>query len=364
MKRIYLLTGCVAFALGGCAEITSKNAISAQSAYNNALVNSNNQELLLNIVRLRYGEYPTFVEITSMSHNNNIKSGSSFGFNKTIMGAMDGKYPGSMALSLSPSYENLSGASYGRLAGKEYVKKFMTPISFPVVTSLIQSGWSLEEVFNLCIERINDLYNADTADGPVPEIAPEYESFAYFAHLLDELHKQPNHLVYFNQKPSTNFSKLYMQIKEKAGYRTKAQQVKQLAGLDTNKTLFEIKDNFLDQDSESLVVQCRTLLGVLYFASKGVEVPQLDIDGHVAGGSKDRWGKPFDWKKVCTRFHVAWSVDCPKNAYVACEYRGTWFYIADDDIQSKNTFSLIMQLMFLQSSQYNSSNPLLVVTAN
>lgn len=364
MKRIYLFTSCAAFAIGGCTEITSKDAISAQSAYNNALVNNNNQELLLNIVRLRYGEYPTFVEVTSMSHNNNIKSGSTFGLDKTIMGAVKGSYQGVMKLGLSPSYENLSGANYGKLAGKEYVKKFMTPIQFPIVTSLIQSGWSLEEVFNLCIERINDLYNADTADGPIPENAPEYESFAYFAHLMGELHRQPNHLVYFNQKPGTNFSGLYVQIKDKAVCHEKVQEVKQLLGLNTNETLFEIKNNFLEQDQKSLVIQCRTLLGVLYFASKGVDVPQADIDEHVAGGSKDSSGNPFDWKKVCNRFRVAWSVDYPKNAYVACEYRGGWFYIADNDIQSKNTFSLLMQLMFLQSSQYRSTNPLLVVTAN
>jgi hypothetical protein len=39
----------------------------------------------------------------------------------------------------------------------------------------------------------------------------------------------------------------------------------------------------------------------------------------------------------------------PENAYVAVQYRGWWFYIADDDQSSKATFSLLNILFSLQS---------------
>lgn len=62
-------------------------------------------------------------------------------------------------------------------------------------------------------------------------------------------------------------------------------------------------------------------------------------------------GQPFDWSKVTgkvMRIHA--QEHCPRNAYVAVEYRGWWYYIADNDQSSKSTFSLLNILYSLQSA--------------
>ena len=42
-------------------------------------------------------------------------------------------------------------------------------------------------------------------------------------------------------------------------------------------------------------------------------------------------------------------------------YRGAWFYIADTDIDSKATFSLLMQLFALSAGETPSNAPILTL---
>ncbi|MHC4138400.1 MAG: hypothetical protein ACYSR1_00845, partial [Planctomycetota bacterium] len=51
----------------------------------------------------------------------------------------------------------------------------------------------------------------------------------------------------------------------------------------------------------------------------------------------------------------------PGNAFVAVLYRENWFYIADNDLDSKSTFLLLKQLFSLQSGQREYIGPSLTL---
>ena len=51
----------------------------------------------------------------------------------------------------------------------------------------------------------------------------------------------------------------------------------------------------------------------------------------------------------------------PLNAYVSIRYRNHWFYIEDNDLNSKSTFSLLVQLYDLQSGDAKGSAPVLTL---
>jgi hypothetical protein len=48
-------------------------------------------------------------------------------------------------------------------------------------------------------------------------------------------------------------------------------------------------------------------------------------------------------------------------AFVAIPYRGNWFYLADNDLDSKSTFMLLMQLFRLQAGSAKSIGPTLTI---
>ncbi|MCC6395788.1 MAG: hypothetical protein IT282_02140, partial [Bacteroidetes bacterium] len=49
----------------------------------------------------------------------------------------------------------------------------------------------------------------------------------------------------------------------------------------------------------------------------------------------------------------------PRDAAVKVEYRDAWFYIADNDLNSKTTFTLLSFLFNLQAANKSGANPVL-----
>ena len=168
---------------------------------------------------------------------------------------------------------------------------------------MIQGGWSVDRVFNLCVERVNDLYNATEADGPTPEKVPSYKPFQAFTRILNEA--DDNRLLEFGSKPDYNFSGMYLYLNEPkleerirrasvetksyySGLKARIRELKQLAGLSEKASLFKLNDDFVaDKGASSLVIQCRTLLGIMFYLSQNVDVPQEHKDRGLVGVTQD-----------------------------------------------------------------------------
>jgi hypothetical protein len=70
----------------------------------------------------------------------------------------------------------------------------------------------------------------------------------------------------------------------------------------------------------------------------------------------------FDWNKVTGGlFRVKAADTRPANAFVSVAYRGKWFYLADNDLESKSTFMLLTQLFNLQAGQIKTVAPALTI---
>ena len=72
-------------------------------------------------------------------------------------------------------------------------------------------------------------------------------------------------------------------------------------------------------------------------------------------------GEAFDWNEVTGGLFGALVHQRPANAFVVVPYRGAWFYIADNDLESKSTFMLLTQLFNLQAGQIKTVAPALTI---
>jgi hypothetical protein len=100
----------------------------------------------------------------------------------------------------------------------------------------------------------------------------------------------------------------------------------------------------------------------LYFLSQSVQPPAPHVEEGLVTVTKDDDGQPFDWSKVTGSVMTIHSQqERPQNASVAVQYRGWWFYIADDDQRSKVTFSLVKVLFSLQSAAGTGKSPVLTL---
>jgi len=348
--------------LGGCqtSKVGPRALRSFQGAYNQAVALNENEQLLMNIVRLRYRDNPVFMEVSKMDQGNAGNNSGDLSLDKTVMEAS--RYTGKLVSKLGFASNNTSSLSFSRLNGKDFVQKLMTPIQLPIIISMFNSGWKPERVFNLCVERVNDLYNAPTADGPTPEFAPEYKTFYRWTNLLGRLER--NHCIDFGEDPDANFSDYFMRIRDVDSVKGEIVEFKRLAGLKQDSTMFKLKSDFVCADEKRLTLRSRTLLGMIFFLSQGVEVPERDQDKGLVTVTKNLDGSEFDWEpitKYLLRVHFSESKARPANAYVACRYRGKWFYVDDCDKESKSTFMLMSQIYILQSATFKSQQSVLVL---
>ena len=93
-----------------------------------------------------------------------------------------------------------------------------------------------------------------------------------------------------------------------------------------------------------ILVTPRSLLQIMFFLSKGVDVPQPHIEEGIARGTLGVDDCLFNWQPVIGHFSIKHSKHKPDNAVVSVPYRGYWFYIDDRDVNSKRTLVLLDQI--------------------
>ena len=70
----------------------------------------------------------------------------------------------------------------------------------------------------------------------------------------------------------------------------------------------------------------------------------------------------FDWNLVTGNLlKVDSAAQRPPGSFVAVQHRGAWFYIRNNDLESKSTFMLISQLFNLQAGQIKTVAPALTI---
>ena len=94
----------------------------------------------------------------------------------------------------------------------------------------------------------------------------------------------------------------------------------------------------------------RSLLGIMFYLSQGVEVPNKDLEEGKVTITKTVNGDAFDWKDITrSLLLIQSSLNAPDDEELVIFYRNYWFYISDSDLTSKSTFSLLAQVYSLQA---------------
>jgi hypothetical protein len=91
-------------------------------------------------------------------------------------------------------------------------------------------------------------------------------------------------------------------------------------------------------------------------------VPEEHVRAGVAPTTPTPDGRPFDWTQVTAgNFFVRSQKHRPTDAEVAVPYRGYWFYIPKQDVDSRATLAILELLFALQESDGKAVGPLLTL---
>ena len=347
MKKLPLLIICIA--LTGCMSAGPILVSGSRTDYNVVLRQADDQQMLLNLVRLRYRDQPMFLEVsalnTQFSISNEMSATTELGQGDSFLGV-----GGKVVAQETPT------VSYTPLKGADFVKRILDPIDLDTLFLLDSSGWSSERLFRLLVDEMNTVGNAQGSNGPTPARAPAYEEFKVLASLLRQL--EQDGLV----SGGTYKNQTVLIFDSEARNRAEYLEFTRILELNPDKLIFPVIVAARGGSVNSINLRFRSLAGVMYFLSQSVQIPAEDVAAGRVTVTRDEAGQVFDWLKVTERLmSIKSSPQPPDNASVAINYRNSWFYIDDSDLDSKSTFALLGQVYQLQSGDARAIAPVLTL---
>ena len=340
--------------LTGCGYFGAEAIKGSRTDYNQALRQTEDEQMLLNLVRLRYRDRPYFLELSALNTQflfaPSAEANAAVDFDGNNLFGLRGRI----------AFEEKPTVTYTPLQGDEFVKRVLTRVTLNTLLLLDEGGWNTDRVLRVCLEGINDLDNASRASGPTPSEPPDIAAFVEAVKLIAEFGTQGT-AHYVSQGDSENPMPAYRfraDVRDSASY----QRLMQLLQLDASLGEYSITINAQYAASNTINFRTRSYLGVMYFLSLGTEVPARDVAaGHVTV-TKDGAGGSFDWLRVTEGImRIRTTGSRPRSAAVAVLHRGEWFYIDDADLDSKSTFSLLAQLFALQAGGAEGLTPVLTL---
>ena len=344
--------GLMAFALlalSGCMAFGPQFVSGSRTDYNVVLRQADDQQMLLNLVRMRYRDQAMFLEVsalnTQFSVTNALSADTQLGQGDSYLGL-----GGNVVLQETPTI------SYAPLKGADFVKRVLTPVPLQTLFLLNTSGWSSERLFRLLVDEMNEFANAQGANGPTPAREPAFREFKHISHLLRQM--EWDDVVSggrYHDQPVLIFDP---EARSRADYI----EFTSLLGLDPDKLMFPIIVAAKGGAADSINLRLRSFAGIMYFLSQSVQVPEADVAQGFVTVTRDAEGQAFDWQEVTEGLlAIKSSPNPPDNASVAVYYRNSWFYIDDSDLDSKSTFVLLGQVYQLQSGDAKAVAPVLTL---
>lgn len=323
-----------------------------RNAYNEAIQVSNSEQMLLNLVRLRYFDNPYFIDVSSVTTQFTYSTGASISI--PIPG-FSSKNP--LSLGGDVSWQNQPTLQFTPLEGQAFSQQLLTPIDLQTIQQIVYSGWDVDRVFRLVIQSFDQLDNAPEASGPIFERLPRYESFFEATKLLR----------YFQLRNELRMGVKEDEKKLQIAFPYEGEEAKELAslfkGVYTSNGNYVLSMELGFNIKGQIGVYPRSILSCMYYLSRGVEVPKEDREcGRAPVTLQSDEKNLFIWEDLIgSLMRVRTSICSPKDAYVSIKYRNHWFYIDDTDIQSKQTFLLLLQLYNLQAGKPEVGPPVLTL---
>lgn len=391
---LFAVAMSVALLLSGCQTMNWNEKW--QSNFIDQMAVARDSQMLKNLVRMRYGAPPVFTTVGTVTEK--YKQAPS---QISLTGAVTSVLGSSVDNSVG-NENNLSGqvgiggarettVQYSPLIGKELNTTMNQRLELETVFALTQSGFSIERVLAITIERFGPALNAPFASGPTPDHLPKQEEFNKYEDILDALKdlRQQNKIRFLQAAsadeicPSTETKKsespkkiiaCFLYENDCSCQNNNDPQWKKLTDLlkiEDRKGILMLTGSEARSSPETneIKVRTRSLFGIMHYLSQNVKVPAGDRE--IVKTSKIRNGEGceeegegldgWDCSSAGQRFEVISSDKQPQLicsnpqagggcASVVARHNGHWFYIDSRDHESKATFALLTKLFEIQIS--------------
>jgi hypothetical protein len=168
--------------------------------YNEVFRDTNDQQLLLNIVRLRYADSPVVIDLPNITSQFEAASRGNY------FGGTGNTFPGHTNLGLGElSLRDTPTLSYHPREGREMAKAMLTPLSADLFM-VVNAGADIEQLLLMTMNEINDVANASGATVLAPKEPSDNAEFRRAIQLLSWLHERDGTELAFETNEDSELS--------------------------------------------------------------------------------------------------------------------------------------------------------------
>ncbi len=322
--------------VAGCTSWVGPEVLrNGRPAYNDAILRTEDEQLLQNIVRMRFHDSLGFLTVSSVTANVSFTSTGTVNLGFGPVSNYAGNlvpFTGTITTEQNPTI------SYTPVSGDHILKQFAAEVPLDRAILLINGAAHPQQAWRAVVRRVNNLRNPDFPEPPALVADARFDEVIELASLLKR-----HGTLYFVRLAGA-----------KTGYGIvlhsysphNSQQVARLLELlkvtrperDGDDVVIPVELSVGAPSANAVSLETRSLLDLFRLAAATVEVPP----GTPGAAAVPRPGA------AAAGLRIRSSEFPPADARVSAQYRGRWYYIDLEDEPSKQWFAMLQLLSSAQ----------------
>jgi hypothetical protein len=338
----------------GCQTIGAGSVQRDRIGYADAIGTSWKEQMLLNIVKLRYLDTPVFLDVSSVISSYELAS--QVNLAATIFPSSSAANNGTFGA--TGTYTDKPTISYAPISGDRYLNSLLRPIPPQAIFAMIESGHRADYLLRVTVRAINGVYNSSTSQPRARAADPT------FSRVIDAFRRiQQMGALSVRVEKRDGVETTYIGFNRNAGEGADKdiRLLKDILGLNPDKDELQLVFGSLHRNRDQIALLTRSLQEILTELAAGVEVPERDLtEGRAtlvprpdaAAGSRD-----------ALLMRVRSGGEQPTDAHAAVRYRDRWFWIDDRDLDSKRLMMFLLIFSSLAETGVAPQVPLITIPA-
>jgi hypothetical protein len=338
----------------GCASIGPRTVENDGFDYTEVLGDSWKKRMLFNLVRLRYGDTPVFLDVASVINQYSLETGVNLAGQRARTGYGDTFF----GMGGSAPYTDRPTITYLPLSGEKFARSLMKPIPPSAVMSMIEAGYPIDLVLRVCVESVNGVRNRN---GSLLRSRP---ADAEFHPLLERMRRVRNSGAIglrFQRLKEDETVVMTIRKDTETSVREDVLAVRKTLGLSPTAEEFQVIYGSLAKDDRELAILTRSLLQVINNLASNIEVPAAHVEEQLVNPTLP--DTLPDGRPLAPLIRIRSSAAIPENAFVAIPYQSYWFWIDNRNVSSKGLFSFLMFLFTRTETSDKDGAPVVTISA-
>ena len=331
--------------LSACTSIGPGKLNTDQFNYSDSIGQAWKSQMLSNIVKLRYGDTPVFLEVSSIVNQYQLETEVGL---KVLNGSST-----TQGLSATGIYTDKPTISYNPIMGEAFSRGLLTPIPPETVFSLIQADWPANMVLQMTLKSINGVRN--NAGGLLGSRKADPD-FTEIANALYRVQREGGIGMRLEERADKSVSLVTFFSDNAVAVERDIQRLTELLDIEIGAGELPLVFSAVRRNKQEIAVLTRSMLDILVALSAQVSVPQADVES--------RRATPNEVHSAMRLMTVKSGPEEPDDAFIAIPYRRNWFWIEDIDLDSKRMLTVMVLLFSLvQTGSVNPVAPVLTIPA-